>query len=71
MIWFSVTADQDAPSSLYSNVPVDAKLVILIDEKDVSSASASEKEKSETANCLEIFWGVLSPDEDTWLFSLI
>jgi hypothetical protein len=54
---------------VYSKSPALSNVVILIFDK--LSPSESEKLKSLAANTFVIFDGVLSPADETWLFSLI
>ena len=66
---FSVTSLHVDPSVVYSKVPEVSNPVILIFDIE-APASTSLKLKSLAAKTFVIFDGVLSPAEDTWLFSL-
>ena len=55
---------------MYSKVPEVSNPVILIFDIE-APASTSLKLKSLAANTFEILEGVLSPADETWLFSFI
>ena len=55
----------------YVKVPEDGNVTILIFNACPAASFVSESENSLAWNVWDMLLGVLSPAEDTWLFSLI